>query len=199
MRRPSSGAKCYSSKWPTRPIWTLPACDWRAATTRGTTMSRSRNRSRPPPCDNTGPPNILTQLMPTVLSRLSVDSDADVVLPACMEMLRTDQALTPAVATYLLRATVANESKVLAAFDGLLSRTPYLTPWQAAWLTPVLVRSQSFATAAGGQARSNWLRSVWEDGRAPEPVRAAVASGLARHRLVTADDLLGAYQRVRPT
>ena len=149
--------------------------------------------------DNTGHANILTQLMPTVLSRLSVDSDADVVLPACMEMLRTDQALTPAVATYLLRATVANESKVLAAFDGLLSRNPYLTPWQAAWLTPVLVRSQSFATAAGGQARSNWLRSVWEDGRAPEPVRAAVASGLARHRLVTADDQLGAYERFSQT
>ena len=149
--------------------------------------------------DNTGHANILTQLMPTVLSRLSVDSDADVVLPACMEMLRTDQALTPAVATYLLRATVANESKVLAAFDGLLSRNPYLTPWHAAWLTPVLVRSQSFATAAGGQARSNWLRSVWEDGRAPEPVRAAVASGLARHRLVTADDLLGAYERFSQT
>ena len=30
-------------------------------------------------------------------------------------------------------------------------------------------------------------------------MRAAVASGLARHRLVTADDLLGAYERFSQT
>lgn len=143
--------------------------------------------------------HILTQLMPLALSNLPGGLEADRVLAACMSMLRTEQSLTPAVSGYLLRATDDDEGMVLAAFDALLALNPYLTPWQAAWLTPALARCEQFASGERGEVRATWLRCVWDDDRAPEPVRAAVASGLARHKQVSVDDLLRAYERFSQT
>ncbi len=94
--------------------------------------------------------SILTQLMPFTLSHLPADVEGPTVLAACMKMLRTEQqALTPAVTGYLLRATDRDEGNVLTAFDDLLALNPYLTPWQAAWVTPALSRCEGFASGPG--------------------------------------------------
>lgn len=143
--------------------------------------------------------SILSQLMPFTLSHLPADVESPTVLAACMKMLRTEQALTPAVTGYLLRSTDTDEGTVLTAFDDLLALNPYLTPWQAAWVTPALSRCLGFASGPGGQARADWLRSIWTDGRAAEPMRAAVASGLARHRVVSVDELLAAFETFSQT
>jgi hypothetical protein len=147
----------------------------------------------------------LLQLVPGALVSLSeavkgktaeVDSD---ILDLCVEMLRTEQNLTPQVSRYLSAAIDANEALVLATFDGLLAVNPYITPWQAAWLGPELGRAPKFSTGTASAARGAWLSSVWNDNAASEPVRSGLAATLARHKLISKSDLLVAYDAMSET
>jgi RNA-directed DNA polymerase len=142
----------------------------------------------------------LVQLLPTALSNLGLSPGTDKeIVETCMGILRTEQSLTPSVAQYLERVASANEPVVLAALDGLLATNPYLTPWQASWLAPALSQMPALASGSAGVQRAAWLRSVWDDGRAPEPVRAAIAPTLARHKIATVEELLNAYDVMSET
>lgn len=142
----------------------------------------------------------LIQLIPAALSHLGqVRGETNDVIDICMEMLRTEQALTPSVANYMKQVDDADQPRALAAFDRLLNSNPYLTPWQASWLAPVLSRTTAPITGSNGRLWPHWLRSVWDDARAPEPVRAAVAQSLARHKVLTSDELLEAYDHMSET
>ncbi len=147
----------------------------------------------------------LLQLVPGALVSLSEavragNSDVEpTILDLCVELLRTEQNLTPQVSRYLSASIDADEAVSLAAFDGLLDVNPYITPWQASWLGPELGRAQQFASGSGGEARGDWLLSVWNDIAASEPVRSGLAVTLARHKLISKGDLLVAYDAVSET
>ena len=116
-----------------------------------------------------------------------------------MEILRIEQTATPAVAQYLTTRDGVDHALVLTTFDALLDETPYITPWQSSWLAPAFGRMTKFASGPGGDTRAAWLRSVWDDARTPEPVRASIAQTLARHKLTTEAELLGAYDGMSET
>jgi RNA-directed DNA polymerase len=142
----------------------------------------------------------LVQLIPTALAHLALSPGTTTeILDTCMELLRTEQTLTPAVAQYLERIHDDDQPLALDAFDRLLDTNPYLTPWQASWLAPALARMQALAVGDNGVRRAAWLKSVWDDPRAPEPVRAAIAQTLAQHKVLTTDDLLDVYDRMAET
>ena len=142
----------------------------------------------------------LVQLLPTALAYLSVslDTNSD-LLETCSDLLRTEQALTPSVALYLGNVRDEGQSQALAAFGRLLDSNPYLTPWQVSWLAPALSRMPALVTGSDGPARAAWLRAVWDDPRSPEPVRAAIAQTLARHKIAKAPELLDVYDQMSET
>ena len=101
--------------------------------------------------------------------------------------------MTPQVARYLSASIDVDEAAALATIDSLLAMNPYITPWQASWLAPALSRAKTLTTGPQGQIRGQWLLSVWNDTSAPEPIRAALATTLARHGLITKAELLTAF------
>ncbi|MGL5826225.1 MAG: reverse transcriptase domain-containing protein [Nocardioides sp.] len=147
----------------------------------------------------------LLGLLPSALLRLSeavhanqIEVDLD-VLKLCMEMLRTEQTLTPQISRYLGAAVAFDEAAVLNVFDGLLMSDPYITPWQTFWLGPHLGRSSKFTAKKSGSKRAAWLQSVWNSTAASEPVKSGLATTLARHKLIEKNDLLAAYDRFSET
>jgi hypothetical protein len=146
----------------------------------------------------------LVQMAPAALAYLGQYAGTAANVPTintCMEMLRTEQTLTPAVAGYIEGALAKDSNATLAALDGLITSTPppYLTPWQVSWLVPPLARFSAFTTGQGGSTRESWLRSVWEDPRLPETVRAALARPLAARGVVQTTELLAMYDQVSAT
>lgn len=141
----------------------------------------------------------LVQLIPYALANLSASSPTNETLRTCMELLRTEQTVTPAVAQYLTNVRDDDQDQVLASFTDFLDDNPYITPWQAAWLAPPMGGMSKFTAGQAGEGRGAWLRSVWDDARAPEPVLTAVAEALARHKLLDSDELLQAYDAMSET
>jgi RNA-directed DNA polymerase len=141
---------------------------------------------------------LLTQLVPIALSRLSGDFQPE-VSTACQRALRREQSLTPAVAQWMQTIPDEQHPELLSLIDDLLAADAYITPWQTAWLAPMLSRVATFADGTGGAARTDWLRRTWGDRRTPEPVIAAIAQTLARHKLVTVDELLESFDQTAET
>lgn len=141
----------------------------------------------------------VTQLLPVALGLLTGSPIEDEVLAVCGEILVREQSVTPSVARLLERLPRENEMAALTAIDDLLADNPYLTPWQVSWLAPALSRFSNFASGVEGSTRSAWLKNMWDDLRAPEPVRISVAQPLARHRVLTSRDLLSAFDATSET
>lgn len=147
----------------------------------------------------------LVQMVPTALANLSQDSQfaADAsTIGSCMEMLRREQMLTPAAAAYIEGALAVSCNLTLSHVDSLIASSPqlYLTPWQMLWLVPSLAKFPSFTSSGSdGTTRASWLRSLWDDPRVPESVRASVARPLAALNVVQTAELLEMYDHVSET
>lgn len=138
----------------------------------------------------------LLQLVPLALRELSKSrDDAPGAIGICMQLLRFEQTMTPAVCEFLLSRN--DEDALLSSFDKLLKDDVYLTGWQAWWIQQPLART-TFATGTGSMRRRNWLKAQFEDARRSPILRANAAKTLARHKLVSADDLLRVYDRSSP-
>lgn len=150
------------------------------------------------PSDDRPRYNVLTQLVPAALSRLSSECNAE-ISEVCHRALRREQSLTPAIARWMLTLPDTQHPDLLTIFDRLLEADAYITPWQTAWLAPMLSRVQTFAAGEAGSQRAAWLRETWDSRQTPEPVLAAVAQTLARHRIVNVEEILRAIEHTAET
>jgi RNA-directed DNA polymerase len=136
----------------------------------------------------------LVELVPVALRGLSGAEEVDpTVLSAVMQMLRYEQTLTPAVCEFLL--TIDDEERVLRAFDRLLADDAYLTGWQTWWLQQPLRRMTGLAKGRGSKRRKEWALAAFGNAEHSPLLRAEAAVTLARHRLITAAELLRVYDR----
>lgn len=139
---------------------------------------------------------VLTDLLRWAMPVLRTQPTDKKTLRACSLILRTEQTLTPQVSRYLAGAD--DEAAVTVAwFEKFLARDPYLTPWQVWWVAPSLLDVSGSYASGSGQA--NWLRSVWDDPRSPEPVKGGLAFTLATRNLVDADELVAIYDGMTET
>lgn len=136
----------------------------------------------------------LLQLLPVALKALSATiEDAPGALDIAMRMLRYEQTMTPSVCEFLL--TRADEGAVIKAFDSLLKSKAYLTGWQAWWLQQPLARLSGLLTGTGAHKRRDWIVSNFADARRSPVLRAASSVTMARHGLITVEELLVVYDR----
>lgn len=136
----------------------------------------------------------LVELVPVALRALSgVDGIEPTVMSTIMQVLRYEQTLTPAVCEFLL--TIDDEDRVLRAFDRLLADDAYLTGWQTWWLQQPLRRLKGLVKGRGSKRRREWLLRAFGNAEHSSPLRAEAAVTLARHRLITAAELLRVYDR----
>lgn len=133
----------------------------------------------------------LRQLLPTALATVKADPADEEILDVCAEFLRKEQSMTTAVASFYRRAIEHDADAVLTSFEALLGENPYLTPWQAWWIGPVIGEAaNSYST---GSQQQKWLADVWANARTPEPVKARLAPTLARKGIVGREALQEAF------
>ncbi len=135
-------------------------------------------------------------LLPIALAALSaVPVDAPGAISICMQLLRYEQTMTPRVCDFL--STRANKATLLDEFDSLISAGAYLTGWQAWWLQQPLAAIATLNDAPIGP-RAAWLSDLFTTGESSPIIRANIALTMARHGLVTVEELLPIYDRSSP-
>ncbi|MCW2674656.1 MAG: hypothetical protein JWP14_3245 [Frankiales bacterium] len=140
----------------------------------------------------------IVDLLPAALKTLEKAPGTDSnIVDLCMKLLRFERTTTPAVAAYL--TTRDDEAVLLASFDKLLKAKAYLNGWQVWWLQQPLSRQPGFASGVGGKARIAWARQALMSAEHTPVLQAHAAMTLARHKLVTATELLPLFDRASET
>lgn len=135
----------------------------------------------------------LLRLLPVALHELSkAPDDAPGALDISRKLLRYEQTITPSVCEFYSSRGV--DTPLLETLDKLLTRRTYLTGWQAWWLQQPLARLDLTADP-GAKRRVTWLRSAYSDASRSPVLRAHAAKTMARHGLITAEELLTLYDR----
>ena len=154
---------------------------------RGRVANKNRNKHR-----------AVVQLLPFALSTLASQTETPAnVLDRCVQLLRYERTLTPAVATYL--ASRSDGPALINAADRLLGGRVYLNGWQICWLQRPIVRLSQFAEGAGATRRLTWSRRAFDAAQHSPVLRAEAAQTLARHQQITINELLRVYDRSSTT
>lgn len=137
---------------------------------------------------------VLSALLRKALGALQNEAPDDALLKSLALMLRTEQSMTPSVAQYLGSVAKSHPDQVVAWFEGFLDDEPYLTPWQALWIAPVI--SSTNVAFAHGTRQRDWLVDISMGNHSPEPVIAGLSYAMAISGVIDAGDLFAAYDAV---
>lgn len=142
---------------------------------------------------------VLSDLVKMALSNLAGDAANDRAVEICLELLKTEQHLTPQVCQFLERIPGELEQSLLDRFAGLLQSGRYLTTWQCLWLQRPLARlSDLMADGDDGRIRARWVREIFDNVAGGEVVRSAAALTLARHQAIDTPELMTLYDEITP-
>lgn len=143
----------------------------------------------------------IVELLPNALGTLGTQRESSPeILGHCMQLLRLERTLTPAVGRYL--STREGGAQVVEAFDRLLGSRSFLNGWQTWWLQQPVAWREEYAVGAGSARRLKWARTAMTSAEHTPVLRAEAARTLARHKQISIDEMLKVYDRasnvVRP-